>query len=336
MATNGTDTPGVERAAALLMALGEQDAAVVLQHLDQREVEAIGVAMARLPALSKERAETVVESFLASAASGRAFSGDSQSFMKNVFVSVFGKQRAEAMLDRILSGSIGDAGVQALNDMDPRAIVQLIGEEHPQVIAALVAQLDGKLGAKVLPLLPESFRADLLIRIAKLDDLPQAALAELERLVADLVARGPQTASRKIGGAGAAADIVNALERDSSDVVLGEIESRDSELHAEIKDLLFVFDDLVGVDDKGLQAVLREVSGGILATALRGASPPVAAKFFGNMSKRAAEILREDMEARGPVRVSEVEASQREILSVVQKLAADGMIVIGSNAAEYV
>jgi flagellar motor switch protein FliG len=336
MATKGTDIPGAERAATLLMSLGEQDAASILHHLDPRDVEAIGVAMAKLPAVSMERAEVVLESFLTRAASGEAFGGDSRGYMKSILVSAFGAPRAEVMLDRIFSGSTGGSSVDALGAMDPRIIVQLIGEEHPQIIAALVAQLDGKVAAKVLAQLPEAFRADLLVRIATLEDLPQAALSELDRLVADRIASGPRSESRKIGGTCTVADIVNAMERDSSDTVLGEIEGRDAELHAEIRDLLFVFDDLVGIDDKAIQAILREVSGGILATALRGASPPVTAKIYGNMSKRAAEILKEDIEALGRTRLSEVEAAQREMLNVVQKLAADGVIVIGSDAAEYV
>jgi flagellar motor switch protein FliG len=327
---------GPESAAILLLSLGQQDAASILKQLDPREIEVVGAEMARLALVPSERAESVIDKFLARAASGEVFGGDPRNYMKNILVAAFGEQRAETMLDRMMSGGGGGgSGIEALQAMEPRAIAQMFVDEHPQITAALMAQLDGQIAAKVVPLLPPRLRTDVLMRIAKLDKLPQAALAELDRIVADRVANGPRAVSRKIGGTGTVADIVNALDQENSETILGDIETRDAEMHTEIKDLLFVFDDLVDVDDKGVQMILREVSSGILATALRGASPPVAAKIYRNMSKRAAEILKEDMEARGPIRVSEVEAAQREILSVTQKLAADGVIVIGRNAAEY-
>ena len=336
MAERGFELSGAERAAVLLMSLGEQDAAAILKHMDPRDVEAVGLAMAGMQTVTKDRAETVVQAFLQKLDSGEHFSGDKPEFVKRVMAASFGKQRGELMVDRILSGGTGGAGIDALKWMDPRAVAQLVAEEHPQVIASLLAQLDGKLAAKIIPLLPEKMRSDVLIRIATLEELPQSALLELDQIVGKHAASGGQQTTRKIGGTRTVADIINGMDRETSGSVLGAIEAENAELHTKIKELLFVFDDLVEIDNKGIQAVLREVSSDILSVALRGADPAVAEKIYGNMSKRAAEILREDMEARGPVKLTEVEAAQREIITIAQKLAEDGTIILGSSAGEYV
>ncbi|MBS0394280.1 MAG: flagellar motor switch protein FliG [Proteobacteria bacterium] len=331
-----SELTGAERAAVLLMSLGEQEAAAILKHMDPRDVEAVGLAMAALPTVSKDKAGNVVQSFLQKVDSGDAFAVDKPEFVKKVMAASFGKQRGELMVDRILSGGGSGAGIDALKWMDPRAVAQLIGDEHPQVIASLLAQLDGKLAAKIVPLLTEKQRADVLMRIATLEELPQSALQELDQIVGKRAASGAQVTSRRIGGTRTVADIVNAMDRETSTTVLGQIETENAELHAKIKELLFVFDDLVDIDNKGIQAVLREVSSDVLSVALRGADPVVAEKIYGNMSKRAAEILREDMEARGPVKLTEVEAAQREIVTIAQRLAEEGTIILGSSAGEYV
>ncbi|MBS0373519.1 MAG: flagellar motor switch protein FliG [Proteobacteria bacterium] len=336
MAERGANMSGAERAAVLLMSLGEADAAAILKHMDPRDVEAVGLAMANLPSVTRDRAEGVVQSFLQKIDSGDSFGADKSDFVKKVMSASFGKQRGELMVDRILSGGVGGAGIDALRWMDPRAVAQLIGDEHPQVIASLMAQLDGKLSAKIVPLLPEKQRADVLMRIATLEELPQSALQELDQIVGKRAASGAQVTSRRIGGTRTVADIINAMDRETSNSVLGQIESENAELHTKIKELLFVFDDLADIDNKGIQAVLREVSSDILSVALRGADPVVAEKIYGNMSKRAAEILREDMEARGPVKLTEVEAAQREIVVIAQKLAEEGTIILGASAGEYV
>ena len=336
MAERGANFTGPERAAILLMSLGEHDAAAILKHMDPRDVEAVGLAMAALPSIPRERAEGVVQAFLQKLDSGDTFAVDKPDFVKKVMAASFGKQRAELMVDRILSGAPAGAGIEALKWMDPRAVAQLVGDEHPQVIASLIAQLDGKLAAKIIPLLHERMRADVLMRIATLEELPQSALQELDQIVGKRAASGAQATSRRIGGTRTVADIINAMEREISNGVLGEIESQNAELHTKIKELLFVFDDLVDIDNRGVQALLREVSSDILSVALRGADPAVADKIYSNMSKRAADILREDMEARGPVKLTEVEAAQREIVATAQKMAEDGTIILGKSAGEYV
>jgi flagellar motor switch protein FliG len=334
--SGSSELSGIERAAVSLRSLGRDEAAAILKNLDSKDVEAIGIAMTRLPSLPEERAAPIIQSFLDRTASGGELSGGSQDYIRELLVTVFGKQRPETILDRILAGESGGTGLEALEGMDPRAIARIVSDEHPQIIAALLAQLDGGLAAKVVMLFSEALRADIVMRVARIQEMPQAAIFDLDRIVAELVARGPRTKWRRIGGAGSAADIINGVDRDCDEALLGAIEVNDTELHGQIKDPLLVFEHLIELENDAIQRILREVSDGILATALRGATAACANKIFANMSKRAADILREDMEARGPIRVSEVEAAQREILSVALKLAEEGLILIGRSATDYV
>jgi flagellar motor switch protein FliG len=292
--------------------------------------------MARLGNVPVERVEAVLASFRDRVEGTGPIPPDGAEYVKKVLGTLFGKQRAELMVERMLVGSGGSSGIEALRWMDPRTIMQIIGDEHPQVIASVLSQIDGRLSAQILPMLPEKMRTDVLLRIAALEELPQNALSELDQIIGKRASSGAQTTARKVGGTRAVADIINAMDRDSSDTVMQQLEAENSELHQKIREMLFVFDDLAGVDDRGMQAILREVSSENLAVALRGAEPAVSEKIFKNMSKRAAEILKEDMEARGPVKLTEVEAAQREIIAVAQKLAEEGTIILGNASNEYV
>jgi flagellar motor switch protein FliG len=336
MADDAGSIPGTERAAILLLTLGEDEASQVLKHLDAREVDAVSATMARLGNVPLPRVEKVLGEFRERIQGTGPIPHDGADYVRKVLSNLFGKQRAELMVDRMLVGSGGSSGIESLRWMDPRVIMQIIGDEHPQVIASVVSQLDGKLSAELLPMLPEALRMDVLLRIATLEELPQAALSELDQVIGKRAQGGSQTGARKVGGPRTVADIVNALDRENSDAIMSQLESRDPELHQKIRELLFVFDDLAGVDDRGMQSVLREISSDVLAVALRGAEPAVSDKIFRNMSKRAAEILREDMEARGPVKLTEVESAQREIVAVAQKLAEEGTIILGNASSEYV
>lgn len=336
MAGDAQDIPGVERAAILLLTLGEDEAAAVLKHLDAREVDAVSAQMARLGNVSAQRVEAVLAAFRERVEGTGPIPSDGAEYVKKVLGSLFGKQRAELMVERMLIGSGGSSGIEALRWMDPRTIMQIIGDEHPQVIASVLSQIDGTLSAQILPMLPEKMRMEVLLRIAKLEELPQNALAELDHVIGKRAANGAQTTARKVGGTRTVADIINAMDRDTSDAVMSTLESENAELHQKIREMLFVFDDLAEVDDRGMQSILREVASESLAVALRGAEPAVSDKIFKNMSKRAAEILKEDMEARGPVKLTEVEAAQREIIAVAQKLAEEGTIILGKSSNEYV
>ena len=330
---------GAERAAIFLLSLGEQEAAQVLKHMDPTEVQRIGTAMAGLKDVSREQMQRTLQNFLKVSDKKGGMAGGTQDYLRRVLTNSVGKQRADMFLQRIQQGT-GAAGpgngIDALKWMEPKVVAQIIGGEHPQIIAIVLAQLDSEQAGDVIELLPEQLRSDVLMRVATLDEIPQSALTELDQLVERQSGVAPPAPMRRIGGARTAADIFNAIDKDQSAQLMETIQQKDVELHQKIKDLLFVFDDLLQIDDRGMQTLLREVSSDQLALSLRGADPAIQEKVFKNMSKRAGEILKDDMEARGPVKLSEVEAAQKEIVGIAQRLIEEGTIVIGSGGADYV
>lgn len=336
MASKPGDLAGTERAAILLMSLGEQDAANLLKQLDAREVQKLGVAMAELKEVSREQMTSVLDKFIGVVDGKANIASGSQDYVRRVLTQAVGKHKTELLLDRISTGQIGQ-GIEALKWMDAKAVAQIVSGEHPQIAAIVLSHLDPEQSAAVLPLLSEAMRTDVLLRIATLNEVPQTALTELDQLVEKQANVAPPPALRRIGGARTVANILNAMEREKSGEELGKIEKANSEMHQQIKDLLFIFDNLLDVDDRGIQALLREVGSDTLAVALRGAEPDVQEKILKNMSKRAAEILKDDMEARGPVKLTEVEAAQKEIVVIAQRLAEEGTISLGGKGgAEFV
>ena len=330
MASKPGDLAGTQRAAILLMSLGEQEAANVLKQLDAREVQKLGIAMAELKEISREQMSSVLDTFIG-VADGRAnIASGSPDFVRRVLTQAVGKQKADMLLDRVSSGQ-GGQGIEALKWMEAKAVAQIISGEHPQIGAIVLSHLEPEQSAAILPLLTEEMRTEVLMRIASLNEVPQTALSELDQLVEKQANVAPAPALRRIGGARTAANILNAMEREKSGEELGKIEKANGEMHQQIKDLLFVFDNLLDVDDRGIQALLREVGSDTLAVALRGAEPEVQEKILRNMSKRAAEILKDDMEARGPVKLTDVEASQKEIVVIAQRLAEEGTINLGGK-----
>jgi flagellar motor switch protein FliG len=330
MASKPAELAGTQRAAILLMSLGEQEAANVLKQLDAREVQKLGVAMAELKEISREQMSSVLEKFIG-VADGRAnIASGSPEFVRRVLTQAVGKQKTDMLLDRISNGQNGQ-GIEALKWMDAKAVAQIISGEHPQIAAIVLSHLEPEQSASILPLLSDEMRTEVLMRIGSLNTVPQTALSELDQLVEKQANVAPPPALRRIGGARTVANILNAMEREKSGEELGKIEKANGEMHQQIKDLLFIFDNLLDVDDRGIQALLREVGSDTLAVALRGAEPEVQEKILRNMSKRAAEILKDDMEARGPVKLADVEASQKEIVVIAQRLAEEGTINLGGK-----
>jgi flagellar motor switch protein FliG len=330
MASKPDDLAGTQRAAILLMSLGEQDAANVLKQLDAREVQKLGIAMAELKEVSREQMTAVLDTFIGVADSKANLAGGSQDYVRRVLTQAVGKQKADMLLDRVTTGQTGQ-GIEALKWMESKAVAQIISGEHPQIAAIVLSHLEPEQSAGILPLLPEDMRTEVLMRIATLNEVPQSALTELDQLVEKQANATPPATVRRIGGARTVASILNAMERDKSGEELGKIEKADGDMHGKIKDLLFIFDNLLNVDDRGIQALLREVGSDTLAVALRGAEPEVQEKILKNMSKRAAEILKDDMEARGPVKLTDVEAAQKEIVVIAQRLAEEGTISLGGK-----
>ena len=326
---------GVQRAAIVLLSLGEQQAAEVLKHMSAKEVQKLGVAMTSVGGISRESVTRVFDQFVDILEQPSGLGPGADEYVRAVLVQALGEDRASSLIDRILLGR-NTSGLDTLKWMEPRAIAELVRNEHPQIIAIVMAHLDADQAAEVLKCLPDRARSDVLLRIATLDGIPPHALNELNDVMARQFAGSQNIKSSSVGGIKVAANILNFMDGGQDEVILGAIADVDGELGVRIRDLMFVFDNLAEIDDRAMQAVLRDVPSDKLAIALRGADPRVKEKITANMSQRAAEILVEDMEARGPVRLAEVEAAQKEILTVVRKMAETGEIQLSAKAETFV
>jgi len=325
---------GVQRAAVVLLSLGEQQAAEVLKHMSAKEVQKLGLAMTSVGNVPRDAITRVFDDFVDVLAQPSLGAGADE-YVRAVLVQALGEERANSLIDRILMGR-NTSGLDALKWMEPRAIAELVRNEHPQIIAIVMAHLDADQAADVLKCLPDRTRADVLMRIATLDGIPPNALNELNDVMARQFAGSQNLKSSSVGGIKVAANILNVMDGGQDEVLLGAIGEVDEVLGTQIRDLMFVFDNLAEIDDRAMQAVLRDVPSDKLAIALRGADPKVKEKITSNMSQRAAEILVEDMEARGPVRLAEVEAAQKEILAIVRKMAESGEIALSAKAETFV
>lgn len=326
---------GTQRAALLLLTLGEKEAGEVLKFMGAKEVQRLGAAMATLGNVTREQADAVLDGFITEVEDQTAFGIGTADYVRKVLGNAFGAAKANAFVDRILVGT--DAkGLDALKWMSSREVAEIIDGEHPQIIAIVIAYLDSTQAAEVLELLPEEQRGDVVMRIARLSDVQQSALAEIESLIASKSADAARGGSEKVGGSKVAANIINALEAAKGEAILESISAKNEELSNSIREMMFVFDTLLKVDDRGIQALLREISNDLLVVALKGCDPAVRDKIVNNMSKRAGTLLREDMEARGPIRLSEVEQAQKEIIEVARRLADSGEINLGGGGEKYV
>ncbi|MEJ1098718.1 MULTISPECIES: flagellar motor switch protein FliG [unclassified Pseudoxanthomonas] len=326
---------GVQRAAVLLLSLGESDAAEVLKHMNAKEVQKLGIAMATISGISREQVSQVMEVFNTALDKQTSLGMGADDYVRKVLVQALGEDKAGSLIDRILLGR-NTTGLDTLKWMDPRAIADLVRNEHPQIIAIVLSHLDGDQAAEVLKILPERTRSDVLLRIATLDGIPPNALNELNEIMERQFSGNQNLKSSNIGGVKVAANILNFMDSGQDQVILTTISQVDAELGARIQDLMFVFDNLNDLSDRELQALLREVPNDRLGLALRGADSKVREKITRNMSQRAAEILLEDMEARGPVRLSDVEMAQKEILAIVRRLSEQGVISLVAGSEEMV
>ena len=326
---------GTQRAALLLLSLGESEAAEVLKYMDAKEVQQLGSAMTMLKDISKDDASGVLDGFITDIEGQTAFGIASEDYVRKVLTNAFSESKASALIDRMLTGEEA-TGIDALKWMTCEEIVDIVEGEHPQIVAIIVSYLEPELAASVVNLMAEERRSEVVMRIANLSDVQQSALAEIEALIANKSEESSKSSMKKIGGTKVAAAIVNALGAEAGETILEEIKQEDEALSEQIQDMMFIFDTLLTVDDRGIQALLREVSNDLLVVALKGAVPEMQDKILNNMSKRAATLLREDMEARGPTKLSDVEQAQKEILDAAKRLADSGDIDLGMGGEEYV
>ncbi|KZY31925.1 MULTISPECIES: flagellar motor switch protein FliG [unclassified Oleiphilus] len=320
----------VDAAAILLMSLGEADAAQVLKHMGPKEVQRVGTSMAALKDISQEQVEGVMIEFLEAVGSQTGMGIGSDEYIKNMLTEALGQDKADSLIDRILVGG-NTTGLDTLKWMDGRAVAELIRYEHPQIQAIVLSYLESDQAAEVLGVLDEKVRLDVIMRVASLESIQPQALQELNDILEKQFSGNAATKTSKIGGVKCAADIMNFIDTTIEADLMDSIKEVDAELGTEIEELMFVFDNLKDVDDRGIQTLLREVSSDILIVALKGADTELQEKIFKNMSKRAAELLRDDLEAKGPVKVSEVEGAQKEILTIARRLSESGEIALGGS-----
>jgi flagellar motor switch protein FliG len=324
---------GVNKAALLLMSLGEEDAAQVFKYLEPREVQKIGAAMASLRNVTRGEVERVLQEFVRDAEQHTAFSLDSDVYIRSVLTKALGEDKAGVLIDRILQG--GDtSGIEGLKWMDSPAVAELIKNEHPQIIATILVHLDRDQASEIVALFNERLRNDVLLRIATLDGIQPAALRELDDVLTGLLSGSDNLKRSPMGGARTAAEILNFMSSGQEETVLQNIRQYDAELAQKIIDQMFVFDNLLDLEDRAIQLLLKEVDSETLIISLKGAQPALRHKFLSNMSQRAAELLAEDLDSRGPVRVSDVEMQQRRILQAARHLAENGQIAIGAKAED--
>ncbi|MEA3393322.1 MAG: flagellar motor switch protein FliG [Pseudomonadota bacterium] len=322
---------GLQNAAILLMSLGEEEAAEVFKHLSPKEVQKLGEAIAKTRSITREKVDEVVERFTSVAAAHSLLVSDSGDYVRSVLRRALGDDKAALLLDRILQG--GDvSGIESLKWMDPLSVAELLRNEHPQIVAAIMVHLDFDQAADVLKHLTERQRNEVMLRIATMEGIQPTALKDLNEVLFKVLAGGDKIRKASLGGVKTAAEMINLMGTVIEGTVIESIRSHDPELAQKIMDKMFVFDDVIKLDDKAIQMVLKEVSSDALIVALKGAQPELKEKFLSNMSSRAAETLREDLESRGPMRLSEVEAQQKEVLKIVRRLADEGQIVIAGGA----
>lgn len=329
----GEPRSGVDRAAILLLTLGEQEAAKVLKHLPVKLVQKLGASMAQISDVSRDEATEVVGTFIVEADSQTSVGVANADFVKNALIQAMGEGQATGLIDQILLGR-ATKGLDSLKYMEPKAVADLIRVEHPQIIAIILAQLDSSQAAKVISYIPEEMRADLLMRVATIEGIQPDALDELDAVMERQLGSANRLQAAGFGGPKIVADIVNFLEPRIEQVVMTEIRDADPDLGARIQDLVFLFENLIDVEDRSIQELLRQVPSDKLLLAIRGVDDALKDKIFRNMSQRAAEMLKDDLEAALPVKLSEVEAAQREILDVARRLADEGTITLGTRGGE--
>jgi len=324
------DEQGLNDAAIMLMSLGEEEAAEVFKHLSPKEVQKLGETIARMKSVSKEKVDSVINRFSNDAAAQSLLVSDTSNYVRSVLKRALGDDKAALLIDRILQG--GDvSGIESLKWMDPLSVAELLRNEHPQIVAAILVHLDPDQSSAILMQLTDRQRSEVLLRVATLEGIQPTALKDLNEVLFKVLAGGDKVRKSSLGGVKAAAEIINLLGSGMDGVVIESIRGFDPDLAQKIMDKMFVFDDVMKLDDRAIQTVLREVASETLVVALKGAQPELREKFLSNMSSRAAEALREDLESRGPMRLSEVEAQQKEILKTVRRLSDEGQIVIGGS-----
>ncbi len=322
---------GVHKAAILLLALGEDEAAEVLKFLSPREVQQLGATMSTMKAVASEDLAQVLSEFRNESGQQTSIGVDSDDYVRSVLTKALGDDKAASLLNRIL-GAREASGIESLKWMDGQSVSELVRNEHPQIIATILVHLERDHASEVLSFFTERLRNDVMLRIATLDGVQPTALRELNDVLTKLLTGNEVLKKKQMGGVRTAAEIMNFFSGEHETSVINNLKSYDADMAQKIMDEMFVFDNIIDIDDRGIQTILREVPSEALIVAMKGAGTELRDKIFRNMSQRAAEMLKEDLDAKGPVRLSEVETQQKEILGIVRRLADEGVIQLGAKA----
>lgn len=325
---------GIVKGAILMLALGEEGAAEVMKYLGPREVQKLGEAMTSMKSIPQEQVETVLHDFNIVADQNSSLGLDSDGYIRSVLTKALGDDKASSLLNRILGGGGDASGIESLKWMDSESVADLIHNEHPQTIATILVHLERDQACEVLGCFTERLRNDVLLRIATLSGVQPTALRELNDVLTKLLSGNDVLKKQPMGGTRAAADILNFMGGEHESSAMEHLKSYDPDMAQKIMDEMFVFENILEIEDRGIQLLLREVQSDSLIIALKGSSEEMREKIFKNMSQRAAEMMREDLESKGPVRLSEVEAQQREILTIIRRLADEGQITLGAKGEE--
>ncbi|MBH0208458.1 MAG: flagellar motor switch protein FliG [Nitrospira sp.] len=322
---------GEQKAAILLRAIGEEAAAQVMKQLDPKEIKKLGTFMNGTAQISRDEEEAVISDFqAASAAGGVQFQG--KEFIRSVLTKALGPEKAARIIESMARKTY--PGLEALKWVDAKTLVQMLKVEHVQTVAVILAHLESEQAGQVLAGLPEAMRSDVALRLATMDEVQPDVLEELSLSLQETLMASSGLGTQSLGGPEVMAEILTRMDKANEGTIMGRIAEKSQPLADSIRALMFVFDDIIKLDDRGIQELMKEISKEDLPVALRGANPDVKAKFFKNMSSRAADMLKEDMETRGPVKVSDVEKSQQNILKVCRKLEEEGRIVIAGAGEE--
>lgn len=324
---------GIERAAILLLGMGEKNASEVLKHLEPRQVQKVGMAISTLSSVSKAKMQGVLGEFLTAIEEQTSLTVDAENYLRTVLINALGEEKATPFIDRILV-SDKDSGLNRLKWLDARLIADVIRNEHPQIIATILIHLDSEQAAEVVSFFSTDKRAEVLLRMCTIDTVKPEAISELGHVIEKQLSGQKVGKTASVGGIKSVADVINFLDGSQEEELLKKINEWDQELCDKIKDKMFVFENLVDMDNRSVQTLLRDVPNEQLMLALKGTTEPVKEKIFANMSKRAADLLRDDLEMQGPVKVSEVEKAQRDILAIARSLAEEGKIALGTKGGE--
>jgi flagellar motor switch protein FliG len=325
---------GIQNAAVLMLALGEEGAAEVMKFLGPREVQKLGEAMTSMKAIPLDQVERVLDSFNGMADQNSNLGLDSDEYIRSVLIKALGDDKASSLLNRILGGSGDASGIESLKWMDAESVADLIRNEHPQTIATILVHLESDHACEILAQFTERLRNDVLLRIATLSGVQPAALRELNDVLSKLLTGSGAMKKQTMGGTRVAADILNYMSGENESSAMDYLKNYDPDMAQKIMDEMFVFENILDIEDRGIQLILREVQSDSLIIALKGSNEDLREKIFKNMSQRAAEMMREDLDSKGPVRLSEVEAQQREILGIIRRLADEGQLTLGAKGEE--